>query len=394
MGVPVAETEHDLHELHKDLTRALSDQHARVVALGPGDAVTDDAFDALVEHAKTLLAFEHQLPTRLAEPKRLRSQKVIFWSWRVQSGVTAALIACVFLLGHTAWWLVLILPHLLATLAGWSLKATPQGAPGPAQCRDRAAPGGRAARPGGPAGRVRLVHHRCPGRLGLRRHRFHRRAGGQEVTDDLEYRLQATDRRIRDLDSRLDDLDSDHQSLKTRFGYTDDLDYELRRIRSDVSECESTVERLDGKVDEIESDLGARVEAAQQAVKLLTQHVRLLEGQIMAAGGAPAADLDTFTTDQRALARTMQHGWNAADALLSNYSRSHHQGRVERFHNARTRHQAARKGGHRTGRRADEPPLRDRRPHPGGHPAAQRPRERDHAAPQRGHAGRRRAGIR
>jgi hypothetical protein len=125
-GEPVAETEHDLHELHKDLTRALADQHARVVAPGHGDAVADDAFEALVERAQKLLAFEQQLPGRLAEPQRLRSAGIIFWSWRIQSGVAAALIAAVFLFGHTAWWLVLTVPHLLATLAGWSLKATPK----------------------------------------------------------------------------------------------------------------------------------------------------------------------------------------------------------------------------------------------------------------------------
>lgn len=163
------------------------------------------------------------------------------------------------------------------------------------------------------------------------------------MTDNIEYRLQDTDRRFRDLDGRLDDLDRDHQSLKTRFGHTDDLDHELRSIRSDVSECEEKIERVDDRVDEIEGELGGRVDAAEQSVKRLTQHVRLLEGQIMAAGGAPAADLDTFTKDQRALARTMRSGWNAADALLSDRARTNHQAVVERFHDTRTRHEAARK---------------------------------------------------
>jgi hypothetical protein len=123
-GEPVAETEHDLHELHKDLTRALARQHERVVGLGREGAVADREFEALVEQAEALLAFEQQLPARLAEPQRLRSAAIIFWSWRVQSAVAAVLIAAVFLFGHTAWWLVLAVPHLLATLAGWPLKAT------------------------------------------------------------------------------------------------------------------------------------------------------------------------------------------------------------------------------------------------------------------------------
>ncbi|WP_326693186.1 hypothetical protein OIE63_39350 (plasmid) [Streptomyces sp. NBC_01795] len=122
----MTETEHDLHERHKGLARALADQHARVGALGSGDAVTDEAFDALVGRAEELLAFEQQMPAKLAEPQRLRSEKVIFWSWRAQSGVAAALIAAVFLFGHTAWWLALIIPHALATLTGWSLKASPK----------------------------------------------------------------------------------------------------------------------------------------------------------------------------------------------------------------------------------------------------------------------------
>ncbi|WP_326693185.1 hypothetical protein OIE63_39345 (plasmid) [Streptomyces sp. NBC_01795] len=155
------------------------------------------------------------------------------------------------------------------------------------------------------------------------------------MSEELEYQMEATERRVRDLDRRLDDLDSEHESLKTRFGYTDDLDYELRDIRSDI-------EQVDGRVDEIREELGGRVDTAEQAVARLTRHVRLLEGQIMAAGGAPAADLDTFTKDQRSLARTMQSGWNAAEFLLSDHSRGIHRARVERFRNTRARHQTAR----------------------------------------------------
>ncbi|MFD9286280.1 hypothetical protein ACFWD7_55815 [Streptomyces mirabilis] len=119
-----AETEHELHAAHQDLVRALADQHAHVVALKPGESVSEEAFGTLMKRAETLLAFEQQLPARLVEPRRLRSQKVIYWSWRVQSSVAAALIVASHLLGHTGWWLVLVLPHLLATFAGWSLEAT------------------------------------------------------------------------------------------------------------------------------------------------------------------------------------------------------------------------------------------------------------------------------
>ncbi len=75
-------------------------------------------------------------------------------------------------------------------------------------------------------------------------------------------------------------------------------------------------------------------------MKRLSQHVRLLEGQIMAVGNVPPADLDTFTKDQRALAATMESGWDAADALLTSTRRTYHQNRVQRFHDAQARHQA------------------------------------------------------
>lgn len=163
------------------------------------------------------------------------------------------------------------------------------------------------------------------------------------MSDNFEYRLRAADGRVHDLDRRVDDVESELQQLKDRFGYTEDLDHELRRIRSSVSERESEIERVDDRVDELEDDLGGRVGAAEQGVKRLIQQVRLLEGQVIASGAAPAADLDTFTTDQCALARTMQAGWNAADALLSDHTRTTHQARVDHFHDTRARHREARK---------------------------------------------------
>jgi chromosome segregation ATPase len=133
-------------------------------------------------------------------------------------------------------------------------------------------------------------------------------------------------------------LEGEHARLKSRFGYTEDLDHELRSLRDDISGLESTTEEVDGRVDEFDD----RVEAAERTVKRLTQHVRLPEGQIMAVGNVPPADLDTFTKDQHALAATMESGWDAADALLTSTLRTHHQNRVQRFHNAQDQHQATR----------------------------------------------------
>ncbi|GGZ18579.1 hypothetical protein [Streptomyces nitrosporeus] len=158
------------------------------------------------------------------------------------------------------------------------------------------------------------------------------------MSDALDSQFRDTDRRVSDLDSRLDDLEGEHERLKSRFGYTEDLDHELRSLREDISGLETTTEKADGRADELDD----RVEAAERTVKRLTQHVRLLEGQIMAVGNVPPADLDTYTKDQRALAATMEYGWDAADALLTSTRRTYHQNRVQRFHDAQARHQATR----------------------------------------------------
>lgn len=152
------------------------------------------------------------------------------------------------------------------------------------------------------------------------------------MTEDLDRRVRETDRRLRDLDHRVDDLDTEHQGLKSRFGYTEDLDYELRDIRSDISGC-------DDKIDKVEEELVDRIANTEQAIKRLTQHVRLLDGQIQMAAGVPAADLDTFTKDQHALARTIEQGWNARSLLLGDHDRQTHQVRVRHHRETADKHQ-------------------------------------------------------
>ncbi|MFB8127185.1 hypothetical protein ACFVG1_24960 [Streptomyces bacillaris] len=102
----------------------MADQHARTVAQDHGDGVPDEAFDALMERAQTLMAYEKQMPALLAEPERARSERIIFWSWRIQSAVALALIITMHLLGAPGGWYFLVVPYLLATFAGWTLKVT------------------------------------------------------------------------------------------------------------------------------------------------------------------------------------------------------------------------------------------------------------------------------
>ncbi|MFF9142989.1 hypothetical protein ACF09G_36215 [Streptomyces albogriseolus] len=120
----MAETERELHEQHQNITRDLAERHARLTALDPEDDAFDEQYTTLMQRAEQLLTFEQQLPAKLAEPQRLRSAQIIRWSWRAQTGVAAALVITVLALGHTGWWLLLLIPHLLATLAGWSIKVT------------------------------------------------------------------------------------------------------------------------------------------------------------------------------------------------------------------------------------------------------------------------------
>ncbi|MFD3622459.1 hypothetical protein ACFWWT_46415 [Streptomyces sp. NPDC058676] len=153
--------------------------------------------------------------------------------------------------------------------------------------------------------------------------------------DELDRGLRDTDRRVRDLDSRFDDLETEHQTLSRRFGYTEDLDYELRAIRDEISEH-------DNKIDKVEEDLGDRIGETEQAINRLTQHVRLLDGQIKISKGVPQADLETVTKDQRALTRTMVQGWSARSLLLGDHARVTHQVRVRHHRETEAKHREAR----------------------------------------------------
>ncbi|WP_158677829.1 hypothetical protein [Streptomyces sp. SPB074] len=72
----------------------------------------------LVEATSELVEFEETIPARLAEPERRRSERIVTWSWRGEAVVGAVLIALVFVLDHSAWWLVLLVPHFALTAAG------------------------------------------------------------------------------------------------------------------------------------------------------------------------------------------------------------------------------------------------------------------------------------
>lgn len=79
-------------------------------------------YDQLVASTEELLSFEEGIPERLAEPGRQLSERIVLWSWRGQAAVAAALIVLAIVLGHSLWWLVLLVPHLIGTVAGCAQK--------------------------------------------------------------------------------------------------------------------------------------------------------------------------------------------------------------------------------------------------------------------------------
>ncbi|MGW2183112.1 hypothetical protein ACWCXX_34670 [Streptomyces sp. NPDC001732] len=111
-------TEQDVEQQFTRLQQKVGASHAEVLK----HDVDDDRFAAeyarLVNTVTELVEFEETIPGLLAEPERRRSERIVTWSWRAQAAVGAVLIALVFVLDRSAWWLVLLVPHFAATVAG------------------------------------------------------------------------------------------------------------------------------------------------------------------------------------------------------------------------------------------------------------------------------------
>ncbi|MFE7246222.1 hypothetical protein [Streptomyces sp. NPDC057580] len=115
--------EQDIASEYTKLQKMVRARHAEVVKLSAGDDQFAVEYARLVSNTERLLQFERTIPERLAEPQLRLSQRTVTWSWCGQAVVGAALIALVFILGHTLWWLVLLVPHFLGALAGSAQKA-------------------------------------------------------------------------------------------------------------------------------------------------------------------------------------------------------------------------------------------------------------------------------
>ncbi|MFD3665784.1 hypothetical protein ACFWVF_35130 [Streptomyces sp. NPDC058659] len=111
-------TEQQIEEQLAQLQQKVGARHAEVLKHDVDDDQFAVEYARLVNSTSRLVEFEKTIPERLAEPERQRSERIVTWSWRSQAAVGAVLIALVFILDRSTWWLVLLVPHFVGTVAG------------------------------------------------------------------------------------------------------------------------------------------------------------------------------------------------------------------------------------------------------------------------------------
>lgn len=116
-------TEQQVEEQLAQLQQKVGARRAEVLKHDIDDDQFVVEYARLVNVTSKLVEFEKTIPERLAEPERKRSERIVTWSWRGEAAVGATLIALVFILDHSLWWLVLLVPHFAGTVAGCFQKA-------------------------------------------------------------------------------------------------------------------------------------------------------------------------------------------------------------------------------------------------------------------------------
>ncbi|MFJ3229128.1 hypothetical protein ACIPJS_38065 [Streptomyces sp. NPDC086783] len=109
---------------YRQLQEQLLAHHDEVSRHEAGDEDFGTEYAQLLQAADALLAYEKTIPAKLAEPERQASERIVRISWLGQSAVAVALVVVTFVLDHSAWWLVVLVPHLIATLIFSSQKVT------------------------------------------------------------------------------------------------------------------------------------------------------------------------------------------------------------------------------------------------------------------------------
>ncbi|MEV4443507.1 hypothetical protein AB0K09_31855 [Streptomyces sp. NPDC049577] len=113
----MSSTEQEIEEQFAQLQQRVGARRAEVLKHTADDEQFAAEYALLVYATGDLVEFEKTIPERLAEPERRRSERIVVWSWRGQAVVGAALIALVFVLDRSWWWLALLLPHFAGTVA-------------------------------------------------------------------------------------------------------------------------------------------------------------------------------------------------------------------------------------------------------------------------------------
>lgn len=106
---------------YSGLQKQIAGHCEQIEDLEPGELEFNRVYDQLVRSTRRLVALGADLPAKLAEPGRYLSERIVRWSWRGQAAAGAALAVLVLIpvgWSPSAWWLLLLIPHTLAALAG------------------------------------------------------------------------------------------------------------------------------------------------------------------------------------------------------------------------------------------------------------------------------------
>ncbi|WP_028815218.1 hypothetical protein [Streptomyces flavidovirens] len=147
------------------------------------------------------------------------------------------------------------------------------------------------------------------------------------MSDDYGYQ-------VRRLETRTGGMEHELHSLRSKLGEVEDLDYELRDIRGDIRSLEDDLSTVRNDLTELDDDVRGHIQGTDQSLKRLTGRVQALEAHLLAAGGAPLADLDTIDPEWMKLARTANHGWHVRSGLLPRHQREAHRIKVREYEGA------------------------------------------------------------
>ncbi|MEU5836324.1 hypothetical protein ABZ820_22020 [Streptomyces diacarni] len=147
------------------------------------------------------------------------------------------------------------------------------------------------------------------------------------MSDDYSYQ-------VRRLESRTGGVEHELHSLRSKLGEVEDLDYELSDIRGDIRSLEDDLNTARNDLTELDNDVRGHIRDTDQALKRLTGRVQALEAHLLAAGGAPLADLDTIDPEWKKLARTAIHGWHVRSGLLPTHQREAHRQKIREYEGA------------------------------------------------------------